>query len=61
MLNKQAFFNFKNTFMMSICQDDKLVKGWGSLQFRRWLCIALSFDGLAFLSVKGDTQYGLEI
>ena len=29
MLNKQAFFNFKNTFMMSICQDDKLVKGWG--------------------------------
>ena len=25
-LNEQTFFDFKNTFMMSICQDDKLVK-----------------------------------
>ena len=29
MLNKQAFFDFKNIFMMMrICQDGKLVKGW---------------------------------
>ena len=28
MLNKEAFFDLKNIFMMSICQDDKLVKGW---------------------------------
>ena len=28
MLNEQAFFDFKNIFMMSICQDGKLVKGW---------------------------------
>ena len=28
MLNEQAFFNFKNTFVMSICQDGKLIKGW---------------------------------
>ena len=27
-LTKQAFFDFKNIFMMSICQDSKLVKGW---------------------------------
>ena len=27
-LNKQAFFDFKNIFMMPICQDGKLVKGW---------------------------------
>ena len=27
-LNKQAFFYFKNIFMMPICQDGKLVKGW---------------------------------
>ena len=26
--NKQTFFDFKNIFMMSICQDRKLVKGW---------------------------------
>ena len=25
--NKQAFFDFKNIFMMPICQDGKLVKG----------------------------------
>ena len=51
MLNKQAFFDFKNIFMMSICQDVKLVKGWVLLQFRRWSRIALSFDGLTFLNV----------
>ena len=28
MLNKQAFFDFKNIFMKSICQDSKLVEGW---------------------------------
>ena len=28
MRNKQAFFDFKNIFMMSICEDGKLVKGW---------------------------------
>ena len=27
-LNKQAFFHFKNIFMMTICQDGKLLKGW---------------------------------
>ena len=27
-LNKQAFFDFKNIFMISICQDGKLVKRW---------------------------------
>ena len=30
-LNKQAFFDFKNIFMMSICQDVKLVKGWDTI------------------------------
>ena len=28
MLNKQAFFDFKNIVMMFICQDGKLVKDW---------------------------------
>ena len=28
MLNEQAFFDFKNIFMMFICQDGKIVKGW---------------------------------
>ena len=28
MLNKQAFFDFKNILMMSICQDGKFIKGW---------------------------------
>ena len=27
-LNNQAFLDFKNIFMMSICQDGKLVKKW---------------------------------
>ena len=27
-LNKQAFFDLKNIFMMPPCQDGKLVKGW---------------------------------
>ena len=27
-LNEQAFFDFKNVFMMAICQNGKLVKGW---------------------------------
>ena len=30
------------------------------LQFKRWLRIALSFDGLVFLNVKGDIQNLLE-
>ena len=28
MLNHQAFFDFKNVFMIPICQDCKLFKGW---------------------------------
>ena len=27
-LNKQAFFNLKNVFMMFICQDGNLVNEW---------------------------------
>ena len=27
-LNEQAFFDFKNVFMMAICQNGKLFKGW---------------------------------
>ena len=27
-LNKQPFFDFKNIFIISICQDGKLVEGW---------------------------------
>ena len=26
-LNEQVFFDFKNIFMMSICQDGKVIKG----------------------------------
>ena len=26
--NKQAFFDFKNILMLSICQDGKIIKGW---------------------------------
>ena len=28
MLNKQSFFDLSNIFMMPLCQDGKLVKGW---------------------------------
>ena len=28
MLNKQSFFDLSNIFMMPLCQDVKLVKGW---------------------------------
>ena len=31
MLNKQAFFDFKNIIMMSICQDGKLIRGWDNI------------------------------
>ena len=28
MVNKHAYFDFNNLVMMSIYQDDKLIKGW---------------------------------
>ena len=28
MLNEQALFDFKNIFMMPVCKDGKLIKGW---------------------------------
>ena len=31
MLNKQAFFDFKNILMMSICQDGKFIKEWDNI------------------------------
>ena len=54
MFNKPGLFDLKNILMMSICQDDKLIKGCGLLQFRRWSQIALSFDGLSFLNAESD-------
>ena len=30
-LNKQAFFDFKNMLIMSICQDGKFIKGWDNI------------------------------
>ena len=53
-LNKHALSDFKNILMMSICQDGKFIKGWDVIAIRRWPRIALSFDGLTFLKVKGD-------
>ena len=41
---------------MTICQDGKLITGWDIIQIRRWYRVALSFDGLTFLNVKGDVQ-----
>ena len=54
MLNKQAFFDFKNIFMMSICQDGKLVKGWDIITIQKMVKNYTFFDGLTFLNVKGD-------
>ena len=34
-LNKQVFFDFKNIFMMPICQDGKLVKGWDIITIQK--------------------------
>ena len=31
MLNELAFFDFKNIFMIPICQDAKLIKGWDTI------------------------------
>ena len=53
MLNKQAFFDFKNILMMSICQDGKFIKGWDIIVIYE-MVMNCTFHGLTFLNVKGD-------
>ena len=53
-LNKQAFFDFKNIFMIPYAKMVNLSKDEILLQFRRSSRIALPFDSLTFLNNKGD-------
>ena len=52
--NKQAFFDFKHKFIISVCQNGKLLKRQSIIAISKWSRIALAFDGLVFFNVKGD-------
>ena len=42
-VNKQAFFDFKSIFIMSICQDSKLVKRWDIVEVQKMVTNCILF------------------